>query len=108
MCIQIVKHINKDANNRVEYLFVNFDYFDGNDLVAKLFSQEYHMSLIEKIDGIFYSIIRIEGNSTEYDLIWHEDAGNYIFSLRQDEKSLLELEKRLAVVVRKLNEMVKF
>lgn len=37
MSIQVVKHINKEQNNRVEYLFVNFDYFDGNDLVAKLF-----------------------------------------------------------------------
>ena len=36
MSIQVVKHINKDENNRIEYLFVNFDFFDGNDLVAKI------------------------------------------------------------------------
>ena len=28
MSIQVVKHINKEQNNRVEYLFVNFDYFE--------------------------------------------------------------------------------
>lgn len=41
MSIQVVKHINKDENNRIEYLFVNFDFFDGNDLVAKILCEEY-------------------------------------------------------------------
>lgn len=107
MCIRVVKHINKDEHNRVEYSFVNFDYFDGNDLVAKLLTQEYHMTLIKKIDGIFSSITKVKDDSAEYDLIWHEDVGNYMFSLKQDEESLLELEQRLAVIVKKLNDMVK-
>lgn len=107
MCIQVTKHINKDANNRVEYLFIHFDYFDGIDLIAKLLSQEYHMSLIEKLDGIWYSIIKVKDRAAEYELVWHEDVGNYIFSLKQDEKSLSELERKLVVIVRKLNEMLK-
>lgn len=104
MSIHVVKHINEDENSRVEYLFVNFDYFDGNDLVAKLFCQEYQMLSEEKIDGIHYSIIKLHKDFTEYDLIWHEDVGNYIFSLKQDETSLLKLEKRLEVIIRKLKE----
>ena len=107
MSIHVVKHINEDENSRVEYLFVNFDYFDGNDLVAKLFCQEYQMLSEEKIDGIHYSIIKLHKDFTEYDLIWHEDVGNYIFSLKQDETSLLKLEQRLEVIIRKLNEMIK-
>ena len=107
MNIRVVKHINKEENNRVEYLFVNFDYFDGNDLVAKLFGQEFQMQSDEKVDGMFYSIIKLHKDSTEYDLIWHEDVGNYIFSVKQDEKSILKLEQRLEVIVCKLNEMVK-
>ena len=75
-----MKHINKYQNNRIEYLFVNFDYFDGNELVANLFCQEYQMSMGEKIDGrIYYSIIKLNKDSIEYNLIWHEDVGNYIF-----------------------------
>lgn len=107
MSIQVVKHINKDENNRIEYLFVNFDFFDGNDLVAKIFCQEYQMLSDEKIDGMYYSIIKLHKDSTEYDLIWHEDIGNYIFSLKQDEVSTIELEQRLDFIVSKLNEMVK-
>lgn len=42
----------------------------------------------EKIDGMYYSIIKLHNDSTEYDLIWHEDVGNYIFSLKQDETSI--------------------
>lgn len=47
---------------------MNFDYFDGNDLVAKLFGQEYQMISDEKIDGMYYSIIKLHKDSTEYDL----------------------------------------
>ena len=64
------------------------------------------MLLEEKIDGIHYSIIKLHKDSTEYDLIWHEDVGNYIFSLKQDGASLLELEQRLEVIIGKLNEMI--
>lgn len=104
MRIRVVKHINKYENNRAEYLFVNFDYFDGNDLVAKFFRQEFQMLSDEKIDGMFYSVIRLHKDSKEYELIWHEDVGNYIFSVKQDENSILELEKMLEVIVGKLNE----
>lgn len=107
MSIQVVKHINKDENNRIEYLFVNFDFFDGNDLVAKILYEEYQMLSDEKIDGMYYSIIKLHKGSTEYDLIWHEDVGNYIFSLKQDETSTIELEQRLEFVVSKLNDMIK-
>lgn len=107
MSIKVVKHINKDEDNRVEYLFVNFDYFDGNNLVAKLFCREYQMLSEEKIDGMYYSIIKLHKDSTEYDLIWHEDVGNYIFSQKQDEASIIELEQRLEVIVAKLNEMIR-
>lgn len=107
MSIQVVKHINKDENNRIEYLLVDFDFFDGNDLVAKIFCEEYQMLSDEKIDGMHYSIIKLHEDSTEYDLIWHEDVGNYIFSLKQDETSTIELEHRLEFVVSKLNDMIK-
>ena len=106
MNIQVAKHINADENNRIEYLFVNFDYFDGNDLIVKLFEKEYQMISDEKVNGVFYSIIKLHKNHEEYDLIWHEDVGNYIFSAKQDKDTILVLEQRLKVIVDKLNEMV--
>ena len=107
MSIQVVKHINKEQNNRVEYLFVNFDYFDGNDLIAKLFGQEYQMVSDKKIEGMYYSIIKLHKDSEEYVLMWHEDVGNCIFSLQQDEVSINTLAQRLGVIVSKLNKMIK-
>jgi len=71
--------------------------------VVKLFCQEYQMMSDEKVDGMYYSIIKLHKNSIEYDLIWHEDVGNYIFSLQQDETSINELEQKLEVIVSKLN-----
>lgn len=86
---------------------MNFDFFNGNDLVAKFFCEEYQMLSDEKLDGIYYSIIKLYKDSTEYDLIWHEDVGNYIFCLKQDEASSVELENRLEFIVSKLNEMIR-
>ena len=105
MNIQAAKHINVDENNRIEYLFVNFD---GNDLIAKFFEKEYQMISDEKVDGMFYSIIKLHKNLDEYDLIWHEDVGNYIFSVRQDKDTILVLEQRLKVIVDKLNEINRY
>lgn len=107
MSIQAVKHVNKEESNRIEYLFVNFDFFDGNDLVAKIFCEEYQLVSDEKIDGMYYSMIKLHKDSTEYDLIWHEDVGNYIFSLKQDEASTIELGHRLEFIVSKLNKMIR-
>ena len=107
MSIQAVKHVNKEESNRIEYLFVNFDFFDGNDLVAKIFCEEYQLVSDEKIDEMYYSMIKLHKDSTEYDLIWHEDVGNYIFSLKQDEASTIELEHRLEFIVSKLNKMIR-
>ncbi len=77
MSIQVVKHVNKEQNNRAEYLFVNFDYFDGNDLVAKLFGQEYQMLSDKKIDGMYYSIIKLHKDSTKYDFL--KSRSNYTY-----------------------------
>lgn len=107
MSITVKKHINEEEGNRIEYLFVNFDYFDLNDLVAKIFCRQYQMVSDKKIDGIYYSIIKIHNDSDEYNLIWHEDVGNYIFSLKQDEKSILQLEQRLKFIIAELNEIIK-
>lgn len=75
----------------------------GNDLIAKLLCEEYQMLSDEKIDGIWYSMTKLHKDSTEYHLILQEDVGNYIFSPKQDEGSILELEKRLEVIVGNLN-----
>ena len=106
MNIYIVKHINKDENYRVEFLFVNFDYFDGNEIIARLFNQEFGMQADEKIDGMFYNSIKLSKDSDEYCLLWHEDVGNYVFSKNQDDISINILEQKLEVIVSKLNIMV--
>lgn len=51
----------------------------------------------EKIDGIHYNIIRVYKDSAEYNLVWHEDVGNCIYSTKQDIESVLELEEKLGL-----------
>ena len=64
------------------------------------------MQADEKFDSIWFSIIKVHDDSTEYELWWHEDWGNSI-KVRRDKKLMLELEHRLEVLVGKLKEMMK-
>ena len=106
MSVDIIKHINSHNENRIEYLLVNFDYFDGNDMIAEFFISEYQMFIKEKVEGIHYTIIVLANDSTEYNFIWHEDVGNYIYSSKQDKASILELEKKLNSAVENLNKIL--
>ena len=97
------KVINENKENRTEFLLINFDYEDGNDYLAKIFNKEFNMRVEEKKDYIWFSIIKLCEKNTCYELLWHEDIGNIIYSLEQDEDIVNELELRLQKVLDILN-----
>ena len=106
MSIHIVRSINKSKENQIEFLFVNFDHYDGIDLVAKIFCKEFNMCADDKIDGLWYSTIKLHDDYDEYDLCWHEDVGNYIVSKKQNEEDISRLKERLNVVIDKIKDMM--
>ena len=97
------KVINENKENRTEFLLINFDYEDRNDYLAKIFNKEFNMKVEEKKDYIWFSIIKLCKKNTCYELLWHEDIGNIIYSLEQDEDTVNELELRLQKVLDVLN-----
>ena len=97
------KVINENKENRTEFLLINFDYEDGNDYLAKIFNKEFNMRVEEKKDYIWLSIIKLCEKNTCYELLWHEDIGNIIYSLEQDKDTVNELELRLQKVLDILN-----
>ena len=97
------KVINENKENRTEFLLINFDYEDGNDYLAKIFNKEFNMRVEEKKDYIWFSIIKLCEKNTCYELLWHEDIGNIIYSVEQDEDTVNELELRLQKVLDILN-----
>jgi len=97
------KVINENKENRTEFLLINFDYEDGNDYLAKIFNKEFNMKVEEKKDYIWFSIIKLCKKNTCYELLWHEDIGNIIYSLEQDEDTVNELELRLQKVLDVVN-----
>ena len=84
-------------------MLINFDYKDGNDYLVKIFNKEFNMRVEEKKDYIWFSIIKLCEKNTCYELLWHEDIGNIIYSLEQDEDIVNELELRLQKVLDILN-----
>ena len=103
MKIAYKKHINTEKDNRVEFLLVNYDYIDGNDYLARLFQEEYGFIVDDKIDGWWYNIIRIHLSSSTYEMVWHEDTGNEIYSLCQTKEENEILQQRLEKVLDILN-----
>lgn len=97
------KVINENKENRTEFLLINFDYEDGNDYLAKIFNKEFNMRVEEKKDYIWFNIIKLCEKNTCYELLWHEDIGNIIYSLEQDKDTVNELELRLQKVLDVLN-----
>lgn len=100
------KYINIEKNNRVEFLLINYDYVDGNDYLARLFFEEYGFIMEKKIDGWWYSIISIHMGKTTYELLWHEDTGNEIYSINQTEEENELLEQRLKKILTILNNKI--
>ena len=94
------------GKEKIEFLLVNFDYEDGNDYLAKIFCEKYGMVADEKKDYIYYSILNIHANNITYELLWHEDTGNSIYSLEQDDDTINELESRLKNVLDILNKKI--
>ena len=97
------KVINENKENRTEFWLINFDYEDGNDYLAKIFNKEFNMKVEEKKDYIWFSITKLCEKNTCYELLWHEDIGNIIYSLEQDEDTVNELELRLQKVLDVVN-----
>lgn len=106
MNIYFVEHINNDENNRKELLFVNYDYFDGNDLIVKILQEKYDIKVGDKFDGIWYSIIPLYYKEQEYKLMWHEDVGNYIYSEQQDQESIDIMRELIIVAMNEINKRI--
>ncbi len=101
------RYVDIDKDNRVEFLLVNFDYIDGSDYLAKLFCEQYRMQAEDKLDGIWFSMIRLYSDDDIYELLWHEDTGNSVYSINQDESSVDKLEVRLNHILDELNSKIK-
>lgn len=101
--VSYTTHINENKGNRVEFWITNFDYADGSEYIAKLFCEEYGMQMGDKLEGIYFSIIRIYSNTEIYEVLWDEDIGNSVYSIKEDEASINELERRLNYILEKLN-----
>jgi hypothetical protein len=91
------------CSNREEYLFVVFDFFDGNDLIANILSEKHGLVIDKKIDGVYYSVISLRDVNNKYILTWHEDIENYIYSIYQDEEAIIQMRELVEAIVYELN-----
>ena len=101
------KYKNIKKKNRVEFWINNFDYEDGNDYLAKIFCEKFGMISEEKVDYIYFSVLKLHLNNITYELMWHEDIGNMIYAIEQDKNVVDMLEQRLKVVLNILNEKLR-
>ena len=101
------KSINTKKDNRIEFLLINYDYIDGNEYLVELFFKEHGCIVEDKIDGLWYKIIRIRLSNSKYELLWHEETGNEIYCLNQTEEENKILQQRLEKILCILNNQIK-
>ena len=106
MIVSFVKSYDKEKK-RVEFLLVNFDYYDGNEYLAKIFNEEFSFCICDKYDGIWFEIIHISLGDCVYEMLWHEDIGNVIYCLEQSRNTNELLEERLKKVIDIVNHRIK-
>lgn len=85
--IKITSHFD-EKEQRTEFFLINFDYINGNDIIAEILAKNYNMTKKEELDGIYFKITSMNNDLINIKLIWHEDLGNYFYSEEQDGKSL--------------------
>ena len=95
MKIKLLRHINHEKEGRIEFLFVDFPYIDGNELIAKYMKEIFDAKIKEQIDGMFYKVTKVEYDNIECFLVWHEDFGNYGYCIPQTEEYFMKFEKDL-------------
>lgn len=107
MSINFMEYVNKEEENRKEFQFVNFDFFDGNDLVAKILYEKYGVEIGEKMDGIWFTIIPLYYEGDEYKLVWDEDFGNYIYSESREDESIERMRVLVQIAIDELMQRMK-
>lgn len=95
MKIKLIRHINQDKQNRIEVLFQGFPYIDGNELIAKYMEENLNVKMTERVDELYYSVMRLQRENIEYILVWHEDVGNYGYCVPSTEDNLSQFEDDL-------------
>lgn len=103
MFVELKKYNNKSTSNKIEYLFVNFDYIDGCDLVAEILSNKYSIKSGEKFDGIWFSSLPIYYRGIKFTLDWHEDTGNSLCCEDQSTTAIKYLEELAKMIEVELN-----
>lgn len=93
------KKYHNDVKNRVEYMIIDFDYYDGNDFLADIFHEKYGFSICDVFDGIWFRIVYISLDDCIYELLWDEDIGNSVYCKKQSTSANDLLEERLKNVI---------
>ncbi len=105
MKVSFKKYYDKN-DNRIELLLINYEYYDGIELIVQIFTEEFGFEVVNQFDGIWFKKIQIKQNESIYELLYHEDIGNSIYSLNQTDYENMLLETRMNKVVDILNKIM--
>lgn len=89
---------------RTEFYFIGMDYYDEFDRFLDFLLKRNDTRLIEKIDGIFSRIAKLESQGILYELIHHDDIGYYAHVM---EKETDENLSKTEMIFHELTEQIK-
>jgi len=103
MRFRFIEYANEYRDNRIDISFTNFDFEDGNDLIARILKKKCCIIVGKKFDGIWFSIIPLWYKGYKYELLFHEDIGNIIYGKSQKESSVKRMRELVEIAVNELN-----
>ena len=97
---------DNQQKNRVEFQIRNFDYIDGGDKIANIWSKKYDVLVSDRIDGIWLIVTPIINQGNKLNIVWHEDCGIFIYSENQTEEANYRLEEMVKYAVEEINRQI--
>lgn len=95
-----------DENGNKIFLLKEFGTKNNYNTILKILLEDFHMELKEEVVGVFTYRASLELTQHQYELIWHVDLGNYIYSICQNVEDVTRLELYLKEAEQKINQML--
>ncbi|AJS58659.1 hypothetical protein [Paenibacillus sp. IHBB 10380] len=82
MGVRIAEVVNRFE--QLEFYLVELEYFDDFEIVLGVLKDD-SCDIVDVIEGIYSRIADCNKNGVEFNLVYHEDVGIYIYSKIQSE-----------------------
>ena len=88
--VRIVKYT--ENTRRIYYIFVGFELWEDFDTLANILLTQMDAKPLDQINGVYSRCSTFEIGNISFNLLYHEDIGNCLYSIHDSEAEINYLE----------------